>query len=61
MDAEDNSFTFKRIRKKKRKKKSNNKKKLLWAEIQSEFTKYNYKITTEALDKKFRNLKKKRI
>lgn len=34
------------------------KKKLLWAEIKTEFMKYDYIITAEALDKKFRNLKK---
>jgi len=34
------------------------KKKMLWAEIKTEFMKYNHVITTEALDKKFRNLKK---
>lgn len=34
------------------------KKKLLWTEIKTEFMKYGYSITTEALDKKFRNLKK---
>lgn len=28
------------------------------AEIKAEFMKYNHTITTDALDKKFRNLKK---
>lgn len=31
---------------------------MLWAEIKAEFIKHNHTITTDALDKKFRNLKK---
>jgi len=34
------------------------KKKLLWNEIKHEFSKHNYTVTNEILDKKFRNLKK---
>jgi len=34
------------------------KKKLLWNEIKHEFSKHNYTLTNEILDKKFRNLKK---